>query len=130
MKRSFWFWAEIVLGTVRKKSSHNPKAHCEVLENLVMIRAANPKEALYKVEQIGKNSNGDSKGTLTLFGKPARQFFLGVQSIGLIHDELEDGAEITWRLRHMAFSNAKKLAQPKVWLLRGLSKEFSHVNKN
>jgi hypothetical protein len=78
MNKSFWFWAWIILGTVRKNSSHNPKAHCEVWENLVVIRALNPKEAFRKAQQIEKQSAGDSRGTLRLFGKPARQYFLGV----------------------------------------------------
>jgi hypothetical protein len=130
MKKSFWFWAWIILGTVRKNSSHKPKAHCEVWENLVIIRALNPKEAFRKAEQNGKQSAGDSRGTLRLFGKPARQHFLGVQNIGVIHERLEDGAEITWNLKRTIFSKAKKSIQPKVQLIRKLSKEFSHVGKS
>jgi len=130
MKKTFWFWAQIILATVRKASRGNSKARCEVWENLVIIRAQNPNEALRKAERIGKESAGDCHGTLTLFGKPAQQFFLGVRKIGVIHEELEDGSEITWSLKHMAFSNAKKLVQPGVLLLRELSKEFSNVDRN
>ena len=130
MKKSFWFWAQIILGTVRKANRGNSKARCEVWENLVIIRAQSPKEAIRKAARIGKESAGDSHGTLTLFGRPAKQLFLGVRSIGVIHEKLEDGTEITWSLKYMTFSNAKKLAQPKVSLLRELSKEFSHVDKN
>jgi hypothetical protein len=127
MRKSFWFWAWIVLGTVRKDSRRKPKARCEAWENLVIIRASNPKEALRKAEQIGKESAGDCDGTLRLFGKPAWQHFLGVRSIGVIHEKLQDGAEITWNLKQTTFSKAKKSIRPKVQLLRELSKEFSHV---
>jgi hypothetical protein len=127
MKKSFWFWAWIVLGTVRKESRNNPKARCEAWENLVIIHALNPKEAFRKAEQIGKQSAGDARGTLRYFGKSARQHFLGVQNIGVIHEKLEDGTEITWNLKRTIFSKAKKSIKRKVPLLRELSKEFSHV---
>jgi hypothetical protein len=130
MKKSFWFWAWIVLGTVRKDSRNNPKARCEVWENLVIIRALNPKEAFRKAEQIGKQSAGDAHGTLKLFGKPAQQMFIGVQKIGVIHDKLEDGAEIIWNLKQTTFSKAKRLIRPKAKLLREVSEEFSHVAGN
>jgi hypothetical protein len=48
----------------------------------------------------------------------------------VIHEKLEDGSEITWDLKRATFSKAKKSIQPKVHLLRDLSKEFSHVGKN
>jgi hypothetical protein len=110
MKKSFWFWAWIVLGTVRKNSRNKPNAKCEAWENLVIISAQNPKEALRKAEQIGKESAGDCDGTLRLFGKPAQQYFLGVQNIGVIHETLEDGAEITWNLKRTILSKAKKIS--------------------
>ena len=67
---------------------------------------------------------------MRLFGKPARQVFLGVQSIGVVHDPFEDGAEITWNLERMTFAKAKKLVLPKARLLREMSKEFSYVAQN
>jgi len=129
-KKSFWFWAWIVLGTIRKDNFNNPKAHCEIWKNLVVISATNPKEAFHKAEKLGRQSSGDSGGTLRLFGKPARQVFLGVQSIGVVHDPFEDGAEITWNLERMTFAKAKKLVLPKARLLREMSKEFSYVAQN
>jgi hypothetical protein len=129
-KQSFWFWAWIVLGTIRKDNLHNPKARCEIWENLVIIRGTNPKEAFHKAEKLGKQSSGDSRGTLRLFGKPARQMFLGIQNIGVIHEPLKDGAEITWNLKRLALAKARKLARPKTRLLRELSREFSYVARN
>jgi hypothetical protein len=126
MKKSFWFWAEIVLGTVRKANLKNPRARCEVWTNLIIIKAPNPRKALQKAERIGKQSAGDCRGTLRFFGKPAVQIFLGVASIGVVHDGLKDGAEITWRLNNTTFAKAKKFPEPKPKLLRELSKEFGH----
>jgi hypothetical protein len=130
MKKSFWFWAQIVLGTVRKTNLNNPRARCEVWTNLVIINAPNPIKAFQKAEQIGKQSAGDSRGTLSFFGRPALQMFLGIESIGVIHDELEDGAEITWSLKRTTFAKAKKLPESKTKLLRELSKEFSHSKED
>ncbi len=130
MKKNFWFWAEIVLGTVRKANLNNPRARCEVWTNLVIINAPNPLKAFQKAEQLGKQSAGDSGGTLRFFGKPAVQMFLGIESIGVIHDELKDGAEITWGLKRMAFAKAKRLPESKIKLLRELSKEFVHSKRS
>jgi hypothetical protein len=123
-----WFWAWIVLGTVRKDSLGTLTARCEVWKNLVIIQASSPVEAFRKAEKIGKESAGDSRGTLRLDGKPAKQMFLGVQDMGIVHEELKDGAEITWNLCRLTFAKAKNLVCPKARLLRELGREFSHVS--
>jgi Domain of unknown function (DUF4288) len=126
-KKTTWFWAWIVLGTIRKAEINKPMARCEVWENLIIISAPNPRKAFLKAKRIGKQSAGDSRGTLRFFGKPAKQMFLGIQSIGVIHEELKDGAEITWNLKRLTFVKAKKLVRSKINLLRELSKEFNCV---
>jgi Domain of unknown function (DUF4288) len=112
---------------MRKDNFNNPKARCEIWENLVIIRAANPIEAFRKAEKLGKRSATDAGGTLRLFGKPAKQVFLGIQSLGVIHEPLEDGAEITWDLKRLTLAKAKNLVRTKARLLREVSKEFSYV---
>jgi hypothetical protein len=126
-KQQFWFWAEIVLGTVRKTDLRNPKSRCEVWQNLVIIKAKTPAEALRKAETIGKHSSGDSRGTLRFFGKPAIQMFLGVSNLGVIHEKLEDGAEIYFSLRRLPFQRAKALVTPRRKLIREVTKAFGYV---
>ena len=126
-KKTTWFWAWIILGTVRKAEVNKPRARCEVWENLIIINAPNPGKAFLKAERIGRQSAGDCRGTLRFFGEPAKQIYLGIQSIGVIHEELKDGAEITWNLKRLTFVKAKKLVRSKINLLRKLSKEFNHT---
>jgi len=123
-KKIFWFYAWILLGAVRKKDQINPKGRCEVWESLVLIKAAGAKQALLKAEKLGKVQSGDSRGTLTLDGKPARQIFLGLSNIGLVHEKISDGAEILWRIRRTHWGEAKLLARNRKILLKELAQEL------
>jgi hypothetical protein len=124
-----WFWAWTVLATTQKKNLGDPKARCEVWENLIILHARTPREALRKAEKIGRADAGDCRGTLRLDGKPALCKFLGVASLGLIHDGLIDGAEITWRLRRCSQSAATKSLTPRAAVIADAEKEFSHVQR-
>src|ERR1700752_2297488 len=104
-----WFWAWTVLGTVHKGRENDPNAPCEVWKNLIILHAATADEALRKAEKIGQSEAGDSRGSLQLDGKPAICKFMGLASLGLIHDSLEDGAEITWNLKRCKQAMALKL---------------------
>jgi len=122
-----WFWAWTVLGTVHKKRASDANALCEVWQNLIIIHATNEREALRKAEKIGRSEAGDSRGSLRLDGKPAICKFMGVASLGVIHDALEDGAEITWNLKRCKQATAQKLPKARSALLAGAKKELSHV---
>ena len=98
-RREHWFWAWTILGTVHKNREKDPMAQCEVWENLILLHAFTADEALRKAEKIGRSEAGDSRGALRLDGKPAICKFMGVASLGVVHDALEDGAEITWTLK-------------------------------
>jgi hypothetical protein len=126
-RAKFWFWAWTVLGTVPKRRKNDPTAPCEVWQNLVILHAASPDEALRKAEKIGRSGAGDSRGSLRLDGEPAVCKFMGIASLGLIHDPLEDGAEITWDLKRCKQSTALKLPKTRIGLLAAAKKEFDHV---
>ncbi|SRR6266581_6435307 len=126
-RKRHWFWAWTVLGTVHKHRKNDPTAPCEVWQNLVILYAASPSDALRKAEKIGQSQSGDSRGSLRLNGKPAICKFMGVASLGLIHDPLEDGAEITWNLKRCKQSTALKLPKARAKLLAGAKKELSYV---
>ena len=122
-----WFWVWLVQMTVPKESQKNLNANVEVWKNLIIIQAANGEDALTKALKKGSEEEGDCDDTLRLNGKPATTEFLGVEDIGLIHDELEDGAEILWRLRKCRQTSARKLVKSKKTLLADLRKELAPI---
>jgi hypothetical protein len=128
-RKKHWFWAWTVLGTVHKHRKNDPTAPCEVWQNLVILHAFTPGEALRKAEKIGRLDASDARSSLRLDGKPAVCKFMGVASLGLIHDPLEDGAEITWNLRRCRQATALKLPKPKARLLAGAKKELGSVQR-
>jgi hypothetical protein len=124
-----WFWAWTVLATTQKDKLRDPNARCEVWENLIILHAGTPREALRKAEKIGRSEAGDCNGSLRLDGKPALCKFVGVASFGLVHDGLVDGAEITWRLKRCKQSAATKSLTPRATLVEEAEKEFRHVQR-
>jgi hypothetical protein len=123
-REKHWFWAWTVLGTVHKHRKNNPSALCEVWQNLIILHATTPNEALRKAEKIGRSEAGDARGSLRLDGKPAICKFMGVASLGFIHDPLEDGTEITWTLKRCKQSTALKLLKRKATILAQAKKEL------
>jgi hypothetical protein len=63
-----------------------------VWENLVLIQADNPEEALDKAMINGQNS----EGPVEIHGIKGYLTFKGLKNLILIYDELEDGAELEW----------------------------------
>ena len=126
-KHRFWAWK--VLTTTQKEKLGDPKARCEVWENLIILHARTPREALGKAEKIGRAEAGDCRGSLRLNGKPATTNFMGVASLGLIHDGLVDGAEITWRLKRCMQSAATKSLKSRATIIAEAEKEFRHVQR-
>jgi hypothetical protein len=124
-----WFWAWTVLATAQKEKLRDPNAKCEVWENLIILHARTPREAFRKAEKIGRAEAGDCRGSLRLDGKPAVCKFIGVASLGQIHDGLVDGAEITWRLKRCKQSAATKSIKSRATLIVEAEKEFRHVQR-
>jgi len=126
-RAKYWFWAWTVLGTVHKGRENDPTAPCEVWQNLIIVQAGSESEALRKAEKIGRSEEGDSRGSLRLDGKPAICKFMGVASLGLIHEPLGDGTEITWTLKRCKQATALKLPRSRAALLAAAKKELSHI---
>lgn len=110
--------------TLPKSRLRDPGARSEVWKNLIIIRARNAREALSKAIKIGTAQEGDCGGTLRLYGKPAVTEFLGIASVGVIHDDLADGSEITWELTRCRQKTARSLVQRPEDLIASLEKEF------
>ena len=117
-KEGLWFWAWNVFTTVPKARRGDPSVMTEVWRNLVVISARDEARAFTKAKTIGKQQAGDAGGTLRLFGRPATQYYLGVESLGVIHDGLTDGAEITWTIRRCRLTAAMALVSKPAVLLR------------
>jgi hypothetical protein len=62
-----------------------------------------------------------------LHGKPAVTKFLGVADMGIVHNELEDGVEILWRLRKCKQKTARALAVPKSKIMLRLKRDLANV---
>jgi hypothetical protein len=123
--KAHWFWAWTVLMTIQKAKKDNPRARVEIWLNLVLIRARDGREAIQKAYQLGKREAGDSQGSLRLNGKPAVTKFLGIQDIGLVHDEIADGSEILWRLKTCNLRTARKLSKRSIELRKNLERELA-----
>lgn len=123
----YWFWAWTVMGTVHKDRQDDPAALCEVWKNCFILHARSEREALKKAKKIGRAEAGDSKGSLRLDGKPAICKFLGISSLGLIHEPLGDGAELCWSLQRCKQSTALKLPTDEATLLAQAKKERRYV---
>jgi hypothetical protein len=110
--------------TIPKSKAHLVSARTEVWKNLVLIQAKNPNEAFEKAVKIGKSESGDCRGTLRLNGKPATAKFLGVSDMGLVYDDLEDGAEIPWQRKKCSQKTARSLIASKRSLISRLKQDF------
>jgi hypothetical protein len=124
-----WFWAWVVLGTTQVKVTKNSGNKCEVWKNLIIVEAANADQAYSKALAFGKAESGDCGGTLRLDGHPAKTRYLGITDIGVIHEELKDGAEILWQLETTTLKSAKRLPRPRRELLRRLENELKPYAK-
>lgn len=111
--------------TIQKAKKDNPRARVEIWLNLVLIRARDGREAIQKAYHLGKREAGDSQGSLRLNGKPAVTKFLGIQDIGLVHDEIADGSEILWRLKTCNLRTARKLSKRSIELRKNLERELA-----
>jgi hypothetical protein len=112
MSRTYWFWAWLVQITVKKSHKASKIAKGEVWRNLVLVQAGDEEEAIAKALKLGRGEEGDSEGSLTLDGKPAFTKFLGIEHMGLVHDEIEDGVEILFECERMTIVKARQGLTP------------------
>ena len=120
----FWFWAWLSLITVPKRSVPNETAKGELWQTLTLISSATAARAVARALELGKAQAGDSRGSLTLDGVPAKTVFLGIEDIGLLHDGIEDGAEILFRSSRRNVHWARKRTKTTVELRTKLQREL------
>lgn len=112
-----WYAASIIIGI---RSHQQGDAPLLVHENVVLIEAATPKEAIAKASDIGKVEAALDDG-LTINGRPANRVFAGVRkvinisnpdSLDLDRDRPTSGSEITYSVFQVENESAlRKLAE-------------------
>lgn len=101
-KSTRWFWMALVFATVKKSDIRRSRAIAEVWRNHHLFAGQSQEAALRKARRVGNLHAGDDRGSLTLFGSPARREFLGIEHVAELVDGLYDGCEIGWELRREA----------------------------
>ncbi|HEX8234744.1 MAG TPA: DUF4288 domain-containing protein [Abditibacteriaceae bacterium] len=92
-----WYVANILVRfEYYDEDKSNLNRRCKAWENLILIKAASLEEAYEKALEHGKlHEAGEAWDEDT--GRKGRWKFEGLTSLLPIYNELEDGAEITWK---------------------------------
>ena len=103
----WWIFGEVQQRVADSQGPLKPTSRCLVWQNTRILRAADREEAYRKAIQFGSA------------GIPSRDDsvewrFVGISTLLPIHDELEDGAEISWDYQGtMSVARIKKLVKTK-----------------
>lgn len=87
-KGARWYLADIVLDFLIEDDPANV-----VHVNTHLIEAESPDQAYEKALALGRNSEHQYKNPA---GEQVRVVFRGLRQLNVIHDDLKDGAELTW----------------------------------
>lgn len=101
-----WYVAELVMKIVVAEDARNV-----VHQNLVLIHADAPEEAYTKALEVGKNNEVSYENPE---GKRVEITFEGLSDLDQIYEDLEDGAELTFRsTMDVSEEQLRSLVQPK-----------------
>jgi hypothetical protein len=81
-----WYYADIVIEFTIGDDPRNV-----VHTNTCLVRAGSPEEAYLRAGEMGRS---EEREYLNTDGKQVRVIFRGLRQLGVIYDDLEDGAEI------------------------------------
>ncbi|MEO6811834.1 MAG: DUF4288 domain-containing protein, partial [Isosphaeraceae bacterium] len=87
-KDARWYLADIVLEHMIEDDSRNV-----VHVNTHLVEAESANQAYEKAVALGRNSE---QGYINTAGKWVRVVFRGLRELNVIHDSIEDGAELTY----------------------------------
>lgn len=124
-----YFWVEVVLMIAKKSALKAGSGRADVWVNLILITGKDPVEAITKATEIGKFTAKSSSVALEWDDEPAVMRFLGLGEMGIIRDELEDGAEITWSSYRTTISKAKSRITSRPKLRKKIQEEYSSYMK-
>lgn len=91
-----WYAASVLIYTKFKDEKQDM---FPIWENIILISANTPEEALEKAKQRALQDQGDSSGTLECNGRPATWVFAGIRKLIECEDlekRPDDGTEITY----------------------------------
>jgi hypothetical protein len=101
-----WYVAELVMEITVEGDPRNV-----VHQNLVLIRANSPDEAYEKANKLGKDGESSYDNP---FGKSVVFKFIGLSHLDEVYDEIEDGAEITFKYKiGVSAKKLKSLVKPR-----------------
>ncbi len=109
-----WYAGHIVMCL---ELNHDPQEAFMVYENVVLIGAESPEEAMRKAEAQGRSEEEGPDDSTTLDGKPARWMFAGVRKVVscLCYPDGEkpgDGDELTYNTYYLkSLDEVAKLAR-------------------
>lgn len=87
-KNTLWYIAELVIECNVEGNSRNV-----VHVNIILVRASPPEQAFDKAEKFGVESNSTY---LNPNNQTVTFTYRGLRGLNVIHDELEDGAELMY----------------------------------
>lgn len=124
-----WYWAWLLEMTLPKSSWNEPTGRGELWKNLIIIRATSARQAVTKALKVGAAAEGDYDGSLTINGKPGLTKFLGIEAIGIVYDDLEDGSEMLWQLRKCRQDTARRLVKRPTDLISAIESELVELEQ-
>ncbi len=122
--KSRWYWAELVVAMHRAAGGSSAKSIGHVWFDLIIVKATSPQNAIEKANRAGQSR---SESLFELNGKEVRSEFLGIKAIGLLHEGLVDGAEITFTESRMSLSRARRYVIGRDSLLKSLNQELDPI---
>jgi len=91
-----WYIAEIIERAEPKGiTNQNPRRRCTTWINSVLIKADSPESAYDKALKVGKKDYETSYRTVV--GIDIEWKVIGLANLIFISDDIEDGAEISWK---------------------------------
>lgn len=95
-----WYGASVVIWM--RKKDYEPNKPCQFWENIILVHAATPEEALAKAESRGR-LDAVKDDTMRIDGEPAELEYVGIRKMIEVMsldntDQPVDGAEITYSL--------------------------------
>ncbi len=94
LKARNWYIAHEILYFEPKLRQKSKVTERTVWENLILIKAKNPRQAYQKAIEHGRAS----EQAVRIDGEDGLCKFRGLRDLTLVYDKLEDGAELEWRV--------------------------------
>ena len=109
LKTRNWYIAHEILYFEPKLPRKSKGTEWTVWENLILIKAKSPQQAYQKAIEHGRAS----EQAVRIDGEEGLCRFRGLRDLTLVYDELEDGAELEWRVLRISPGKLDRLVTTK-----------------